>query len=164
MESCPRCSSKDFIRDGLVKGRQRYKCKQCIYHYSVVHKAGISPELKALALKLYLEGLGFRSIGRVLGVSNVSVLNWIREYGQKAKAITQQNHAVKSAQLDEVRTYIGSKKSNLAMVSHRCSCQRVDGFYHRRPYNKYRATTVERYCPSFKGSYYYSNRPLGGLL
>lgn len=110
MEYCPRCRSTDFIRDGIVKGRQRYKCKQCLYHYSVLHKAGISTELKALAIKMYLEGLGFRSIGRILGVSNVSVLNWVRNYGQRAQALQQQHSEVKAIQMDELRSYVGSKK------------------------------------------------------
>ncbi|KAA6334071.1 hypothetical protein EZS27_017586 [termite gut metagenome] len=33
--------------------------------------------MKKQALHLYLEGLGFRSIGKLLGVSNATVLNWI---------------------------------------------------------------------------------------
>ena len=110
MEYCPRCSNNNFIRDGIVKGRQHYKCKQCFYHYSVLPKAGISTELKALAIKMYLEGLGFRSIGRILGVSNVSVLNWVRSYGQRAQALQQPRTEVKAIQMDEVRSYIGSKK------------------------------------------------------
>ena len=39
--------------------------------------------MKKLALQLYLVGFGFRSIGRVLGVSNVTVLNWIRAFGEQ---------------------------------------------------------------------------------
>ena len=38
-------------------------------------------EVRQQALKLYLEGLGFRAIGRELNVSNVTVLNWVRAYG-----------------------------------------------------------------------------------
>jgi len=37
---------------------------------------------KRFALELYLEGLGFRSIGRILKVSHVSIFNWIKQYGQ----------------------------------------------------------------------------------
>jgi transposase len=39
--------------------------------------------MKKQALHLYLEGLGFRSIGRLLGVSNVSVLNRIKSFGKE---------------------------------------------------------------------------------
>ncbi|OON69206.1 hypothetical protein B0919_10850 [Hymenobacter sp. CRA2] len=31
-----------------------------------------------MALKLYLEGMGLRAIGRVLDVSNVTVMRWVR--------------------------------------------------------------------------------------
>jgi transposase-like protein len=30
-----------------------------------------------------LEGLGFRFMGRVLNVSNVTVLNWMRSFGEQ---------------------------------------------------------------------------------
>jgi hypothetical protein len=48
-------------------------------------------ETRLKALKLYLEGMGFRAIGRVLNVSNVSVLNWIRNFGQTVKAYVEEN-------------------------------------------------------------------------
>jgi transposase-like protein len=32
------------------------------------------------SLHLYLEGFGFRSIGKILGMSNVSIQNWIRSF------------------------------------------------------------------------------------
>ncbi|WP_176132997.1 helix-turn-helix domain-containing protein [Hymenobacter sp. CRA2] len=35
-------------------------------------------EKRQLALKLYLEGMGLRAIGRVLDVSNVTVMRWVR--------------------------------------------------------------------------------------
>lgn len=38
------------------------------------HARGMPMEMKRQALHLYLEGLGFRAIGHLLGVSNVAVL------------------------------------------------------------------------------------------
>ena len=38
-----------------------------------------------LALQLYLEGNGFWGSGRILGVSNVMVLNWVRNFGKSVK-------------------------------------------------------------------------------
>ncbi|MCF6338724.1 MAG: IS1 family transposase, partial [Gammaproteobacteria bacterium] len=71
MQECPRCKSRNFIKSGVVKERQRYKCKECAYHYSVIQKSDTSKESeRRLALTLYLEGLGFRSIGRILGFSH----------------------------------------------------------------------------------------------
>ncbi len=64
---CPRCKSSLKTKDGIVKGRQRYKCKCCGYRYTVKRKSDVrSRRVRRLALEMYLEGLGFRSIGRIL--------------------------------------------------------------------------------------------------
>ncbi len=60
---------------------------------------------------MYLEGLGFRSIGRILGVSNVAVLNWIRNFGVKAGELPEVRSSLKEVEIDEMHTYIGSKKT-----------------------------------------------------
>ena len=80
---CPKCGSKVFCKDGIVQGRQRYLCKGCRYPYTVEQRSGIGNKtIKRQALELYLEGLGFRSIGRLLNFSNVSILNWIKAFGE----------------------------------------------------------------------------------
>jgi transposase-like protein len=82
--NCPKCTSDKSVKSGIIKGKQRYKCKECGCHYTVELKSTAKPQsMKKQALHLYLEGLGFRSIGRFLGVSNVSVLNWIRSFGKE---------------------------------------------------------------------------------
>ena len=65
MENCPKCKSTNFRKDGIVKQKQRYFCKECKYRFTV-ENIGKSVKLKRDALVLYLEGLRFRSIGRVL--------------------------------------------------------------------------------------------------
>ena len=108
---CPRCKSESYTKDGIVKSRQRYKCKTCKFRYTVIAKSTEKPiYLKRFALQLYLEGLGFRSIGRVLNVSNVSVLNWIRSFGKQVKSL-QSEDPVRIIEMDEMHTYVGSKKT-----------------------------------------------------
>jgi len=63
-----------------------------------------------LALELYLEGLGFRSIGRLIKVSHISVFNWIKQYGQNMDLL-QNDHAICVTEIDEMHSYIGSKKT-----------------------------------------------------
>jgi IS1 family transposase len=58
---------------------------------------------------MYLEGMGFRAIGRVLNVSNTAVLAWVKIAGVNAK-LPQTNEPVEVAELDEMHTYIGKKK------------------------------------------------------
>jgi transposase-like protein len=71
--------------------------------------------MKKKALHLYLEGLGFRSIGRYLGVSNVSVLNWIRSFGKEVQKLNSESQEIEMVEVDEMHTYIGQKKLLLGM-------------------------------------------------
>ena len=110
---CPKCNSKEIVKDGIVKGKQRYFCKDCSYHYTVKQR-GKPPELKRLALQLYLEGLGFRSIERVLKVSNVSVMNWIKSFGQQLEEIKRRGEeSIDTVEMDELHTYISRKKTTV---------------------------------------------------
>jgi len=45
MVFCPKCSSEKCVKEGKVKGRQRYRCKSCGYRHTVQHR-GKSPEVK----------------------------------------------------------------------------------------------------------------------
>jgi transposase len=66
-----------------------------------------------LALKLYLEGMGLRAIGRVLDVSNVTVLRWVRAYGERAvqQAAEAPAQVVRVAEGDELHSYVQRKKT-----------------------------------------------------
>lgn len=79
---CPKCKSKEYTKSGIVKGRQRYKCKKCNYFFSV-NKEGknIDSYYIIKALQLYIEGVTFREIERILGISHVSVMNWVKKFG-----------------------------------------------------------------------------------
>ena len=61
--------------------------------------------------QLYLEGLGFRSIERVLKVSNVSVLNWVKTFGRQIDEFRETESNIDIIEMDELHTYIGSKKT-----------------------------------------------------
>ena len=83
---CPKCSGQAFHKDGRVCGHQRYRCKSCDCRFTRSTRHGYGMEKKLQALAMYREGVGFRGIGRLLGVSNVAVLKWIRAFGAEIKA------------------------------------------------------------------------------
>lgn len=89
--SCPKCQNTHIIKSGIVKGKQRYLCKKCTYYFTV-NKLGkkIDSYYVTKALQLYLEGLSFREIERIIGVSHVTVSNWVKEY--KIKKPTNANY------------------------------------------------------------------------
>jgi transposase-like protein len=68
-----------------------------------------SPETRQLARNLYLEGLGFRAIGRLLNVSNTAVLGWIKAAG-KTVELPVEDKPVEVVEVDEMHTYVGQKK------------------------------------------------------
>jgi len=111
MLNCPNCTSDNFIKSGFMKGSQRYKCKDCGFHYTVSKKSGTSSnEQRRTALILYLEGLGFRSISRILGFSHVAVYNWVRDFGEKLEDL-KNDEVAKIVEIDEMHSYVGSKKT-----------------------------------------------------
>ena len=110
MLNCPRCASADKVKSGTNKGRQRYKCKSCQYFFTVAHKSDTAtPAQRRLALNLYLEGLGFRSIGQILGFSHVAIYQWVKAFGEQVEQIKRS--AVQIVELDELHSYVGHKKT-----------------------------------------------------
>ena len=108
---CPKCKSQERVKDGFVKGKQRYKCQKCAYRYTVEFNTAVQPFCKRLALVLYIEGLGFRKIGRILGVSDVSVLNWIKAFGIKTGDRSDKGSMIKEVEIDEMHIYLDSNKT-----------------------------------------------------
>ena len=108
---CPKCKNENYVKNGMVKERQRYKCKVCNFNYTVEFKSTAKDETtKRFSLMLYLEGLGFNSIGRLLKVSHVSVMNWIKKYGKQLEEL-KNNKPIEIVELDEMHTYLKSKKT-----------------------------------------------------
>ncbi len=111
VDYCPKCKSTERVKNGSINGRARYRCKSCKYDYTVLQKStAASAEKKRLALELYLEGLGFNSIGRVLKVSHVAVQKWIKKYGCQAEEIRSEKE-IEVVEMDEMHSYISSKKT-----------------------------------------------------
>jgi transposase len=109
MMPCPKCEASACVKDGTVKGRQRHLCHGCKYRHTLPHR-GKSPVLKRQALELYLEGLGFRSIGRLRNCSHVTVYTWIKAYGVSIDTLRSAT-GVTVIEMDELHTYIGAKKT-----------------------------------------------------
>ncbi|MDG2195424.1 MAG: hypothetical protein P8O70_00810, partial [SAR324 cluster bacterium] len=70
---CPHCAHPDYILFGKNRGAQRYRCQACRRTFQTLRR-GKDPALKEKAQKLYLEGLGLRAIGRILGVHHKTLL------------------------------------------------------------------------------------------
>jgi len=114
---CPKCNSVKQVKSGFMKGKQRYRCKNCRCNFTQSYSRNYSFKVKFQAARLYLEGMGFRSIGRILNVSNVTILNWIREFGNITKAYVQTKlpediHDIEVVEIDEMWHFTKKKNEN----------------------------------------------------
>ncbi len=116
MIQCPHCSSSEQqTKSGHTRtGSQRYKCRECQRIYTPEPKPlGYPDETKREAVCLYLEGTNFRRIGRILSVNHQSVVNWVNAYHASLPAPEQALAAPQTLEMDELFTFVGSKKARL---------------------------------------------------
>jgi transposase len=114
MLSCKRCSSKEFVKSGIVSGKQRYRCKHC-NHYFREGDARTNDNIaakKALCVLFYGMAKGsFRMLGRLLNVHYTLVYRWIREFGA-ALPEPSVSGDIAEMEFDEMWHFIGQKKRN----------------------------------------------------
>mgnify|MGYP001765222325 CR=1 FL=1 len=110
--NCPRCKSDDIAKSGVVKGRQRFRCKSCNYHFTVLKEGkNIDPYYVIKALQLHIEGISLREIERILGISHVSVLNWVKKYNIKAPEHYDYRPTYKVLSHDELINFFRNRES-----------------------------------------------------
>lgn len=71
---------------------------------------GYAMETRLLAIRMYVEGNSYGAIGRILKVNPQSVANWVKAYSAKLPPAPVPVKP-KTAELDELYTYLGQKKT-----------------------------------------------------
>ncbi len=112
---CPQCEGTDLIKRGRKAGHQRYVCRSC-GRYCTDSQPKFSAQTKAMAIEMYMNSMGIRAIGRVLGASPAAVLKWIRKehaalQGQIALAAPTDTGAADIIEMDEIYTYVQKNSS-----------------------------------------------------
>jgi transposase-like protein len=132
MKKCPHClSSERQTKSGRTRtGSQRHKCRECQRIYTPQPKPlGYPVETKREAVRLYLEGMNFRRIGRILSVNHQSVVNWVNAYHANLSAPEQVVTRPETLEMDELFTFVGSKKrqhtSSLSLIGRRAASSRT---------------------------------------
>lgn len=114
---CKYCNSTSLVKNGIVLGSQRYKCKVCNRKTRVGDaRVKYDDNKKHMAMVMYLNSCGIRSIARVLKTSPALVLHWIKRYAKNFIDITENNKLSKVnhnesqepdiIEMDEIFTYI----------------------------------------------------------
>jgi transposase-like protein len=110
---CPYCTNQEQqIKDGKNRsGTQRYLCKVCQRHYTPEPKEQGYPEaIRMQAVRMYVDGMNLRRIGRQLGVNHQSVANWVKAYVAQLPAVPGPGE-VEVVEMDELHTFVKRKKT-----------------------------------------------------
>src|SRR6201995_937587 len=109
---CKGCGSGEHVRNGFMRGKQRYRCKGCGLNFTATPPRGMPLRVKVTAVLLYLSGLSMNRTAKLLGVSTPSVQAWIEQF---AKAYAQkpepEGHAV-VVELDEMWHFLKKRPTN----------------------------------------------------
>jgi len=114
MITCPYCQKNEVrVKAGKTdSGSQRYLCKGCHRRYTSEPRQMYTDALHQQAVKLYVDGMSFRRIGRHLGVDHVTVMNWIKAFADQLPAAPlPEERPLHVVEMDELYTFIGQKKS-----------------------------------------------------
>ena len=113
---CKYCGSAKSVKNGYVKSKQRYKCKDCGRNYTEGDKrSSYDDSTKLRCLRYYLEGVGIRSISRVEGVSPPTILRWIRKFSEVVKKaissipVPEEASEIQILEVDELFSYVEKK-------------------------------------------------------
>jgi len=114
MPKCKKCGSENAVRNGVVGGRQRYRCKACGCNY----RAGDArtdegtAAKKAMCALLYSMAKGsFRALGRAFGRSHTLIYRWVREFGESLPEPDVPG-GIAEMEFDEMWHFVGSKKTS----------------------------------------------------
>src|SRR3954463_3987286 len=66
---CKRCGSEQHVKNGLMRGQQRYRCKACGLNFTDTPPRGKPLALKVAAVLLYVSGQSMNRTAKLLGVS-----------------------------------------------------------------------------------------------
>ena len=77
--ACKGCGGAELCRNGIVRGNQCYLCKSCGMNFTNTPARGKPAAMKDMALAMHtIGGMSFCGIGKILGVGDVAVPDWVR--------------------------------------------------------------------------------------
>src|SRR5215212_9529914 len=77
---CKRCGSEGHVKNGLMRNKQRYRCKACGLNFTDTPARGKPLALKAAAVLLYVSGLSMNRTAQLLCVSTPTIQAWLEQF------------------------------------------------------------------------------------
>lgn len=116
MSQCPHCQrTEQQVKVGTnPSGSQRYLCKACCRKYTPQpNDIGYPAKMRRKALELYVDGLNFRRIARLLEISHQTVANWVKAHADHLPDPPPlPAEPIEVEELDELFTFVKRKKTS----------------------------------------------------
>src|SRR4051795_12879908 len=112
---CKRCGSEAHVKNGLMRGQQRYLCKACGLNFTDTSARGKLLALKAAAVLLYVSGLSMNRTAKLLGVSTPTIQAWLEQFAAAHAQKPEPEGRAVVIELDEM--WHDLKKTRLAKLA-----------------------------------------------
>ena len=114
---CKGCGGEEHVKNGFMRGKQRYRCKACGLNFTDTPPRGMPLRVKVEAVLLYVSGLSMNRTAKLLGVSTPSVMTWIERFAEVYAQKPEPEGRAVVVELDEMWHYL--KKSGTSSGSGR---------------------------------------------
>jgi transposase len=114
---CKGCGSEEHVKNGFMRGKQRYRCKACGLNFTDTPLPGKPLAMKVTAVLLYVSGLSMNRTAKLLGVSTPTIQAWIEQFAKTYAQKPEPEGRAVVIELDEMWHYL--KKSRTSSGSGR---------------------------------------------
>lgn len=111
---CKNCDCESVTRNGKVRNKQRYKCKECGLNFVEGDERTNEKiiALKAMVVMLYSLGKGsYNMLGKFFGRDRSLIYRWVKEAGLSFDD-PEIDGEIREIEFDEMWHFIQSKKQN----------------------------------------------------
>ena len=112
---CKRCGSEERVKNGLMRGKQRYRCKSCGLNSTDTPARGLPLRVKITAVLRYVSGLSMNRTAKLLGVSTPSVMAWIEQFAKVYAQKPEPEGRAMVVELDERWHYLKKVEQALGL-------------------------------------------------
>src|ERR671927_1667053 len=109
---CKGCGSEEHVRNGFMRGKQRYRCKACGLNFTGTPPRGMPLRIKVAAVLLYLSGLSMNRTAKLLGVSTPTVQAWIEQFAEVHAQKPEPEGRAVVVELDEMWHFLKKRPTN----------------------------------------------------
>src|ERR687885_1745469 len=109
---CKRCGSEEYVKNGRMRGKQRYRCKACGLNFTDTPARGRPLAMKVTAVLLYVSGLSMNRTAKLLGVSTPAVQAWLEQFARAYAQKPEPEGRAVVIELDEMWHYLKKSPSH----------------------------------------------------